>query len=208
MVGLCWLQTGDECAFSLSSAVRASHLDDAIIAEMSAWAPPRLRHLEPDSSAPLIVTVLDDDNRSASILTELGFTPTGIARHHSYTRQMTDPEPEPSLPAGFTVQALTEDANLEDRVRIVTDVWPESSLTLARYYQIRSAPVYQPDLDLCITAPDGRYASFLIAWLDPERGTVQFEPIGARPEFRRMGLTRALIQSALNRSQSLGQHEL
>ena len=69
---------------------------------------------------------------------------------------------------------------------------------------LRAAPMYRQDLDLAVRASDGRYASYLIGWWDPDAKLGLLEPVGARSSYRRLGLTKALIQETLRRFQELG----
>lgn len=68
-------------------------------------------------------------------------------------------------------------------------------------------PEYLPELDLVVAAPDGRLAAFCIFWLDrdPVREVSgQIEPLGVRPEFRGLGLSRAILVQGLRRLQQHG----
>ena len=44
----------------------------------------------------------------------------------------------------------------------------------------------------------------LIGWWDPDARLGLLEPVGARSSYRRLGLTKALIQETLRRFQELG----
>lgn len=66
---------------------------------------------------------------------------------------------------------------------------------------------YRPELDLVAVTPDGRLAGFLVGWLDEARQLAQIEPMGVHPDFRGMGLARALLFEGLRRFQSHGATE-
>jgi len=40
----------------------------------------------------------------------------------------------------------------------------------------------------------------LLAWFDPLTRTVEIEPLGTRPDYRRLGLGRAIVEEVLRRS--------
>jgi mycothiol synthase len=67
-----------------------------------------------------------------------------------------------------------------------------------------------PELDLVAVAPDGTLAGFCVCWITPPlaaRGgarVAQVEPMGVRPEYRRLGLGRALLREGFLRTRALG----
>jgi predicted N-acetyltransferase YhbS len=56
---------------------------------------------------------------------------------------------------------------------------------------------YRPELDIGIEGPDGRIVASCTTWLDDVNRVGLFEPVGVDPEFRRMGLSRAMCFAAL-----------
>ena len=66
------------------------------------------------------------------------------------------------------------------------------------------SPVYRPDLDLVTVAPDGRYASFCILWIDPVNREGYFEPVGTHPDFQDQGLGKAVLTAGLQHLRHLG----
>jgi ribosomal protein S18 acetylase RimI-like enzyme len=65
-------------------------------------------------------------------------------------------------------------------------------------------PQYQPELDLVAVIPEERLAGFLVGWLDEARQLAQIEPMGVHPDFRGMGLARALLFEGLRRFRAHG----
>lgn len=66
------------------------------------------------------------------------------------------------------------------------------------------SPVYRPEMDLVAIAPEGRVAAFCIAWLDFTNRVGLFEPVGVHPDFRLMGLGKAVLAEGLRRMMAYG----
>ncbi|MET8847668.1 GNAT family N-acetyltransferase [Amycolatopsis sp. NPDC004625] len=106
-------------------------------------------------------------------------------------RDLTD-VPRPSLPAGFSFRTAAE-VPPEAVVQAHVDAWAPTSYTDASYEGVRQAPGYRGDLHVLVEAPDGTMACSAIMWFDERNGTVEFEPVGTHPGYRRQGLARAML---------------
>jgi hypothetical protein len=84
----------------------------------------------------------------------------------------------------------------------------ESRFDADAYAAMRLAPVYRPDLDLVIEAPDGSLAGTCTAWLDPTTGWAELEPLGIVPEHRRRGLAGILALDVCRRVAELRGREM
>ncbi|MEV6448708.1 GNAT family N-acetyltransferase [Amycolatopsis sp. NPDC051716] len=106
-------------------------------------------------------------------------------------RDLTDVE-EPSLPAGFAFRTASE-VPPEAVVQAHVDAWTPTSYTASSYEGLRQAPGYRGELHVLVEAPDGTMACSAIMWLDEANETVEFEPVGTHPGYRRQGLARAML---------------
>ncbi len=61
------------------------------------------------------------------------------------------------------------------------------------------ASFYRGDLDLVAVAPGGDIASFCTFRMDPPSRVTELEPIGTLPEYRRLGLAKALLVEGFRR---------
>ncbi len=112
--------------------------------------------------------------------------------------------PEAELPEGFSARHMDIDRDFERRVDLHRKVWNPSKVTYESYRNVTRTPPYTPRLDWVIESPEGDFASYCLLWPDRESGIGLFEPVGTSPEFRRMGLSRAVCISAMREYRKMG----
>jgi len=206
IVALGWfdIDGANEVGPTIHPALVGSAAETDLFARIIAWGEERHAARRGESTEPLGMTLLAEEPESAALAERHGFRFSGKTLYAYHMQELNGPIPEPALPEGYEIVAMTGDVELDDRVEIHREVWAPSKFTLEKYGRLRTAPVYRQDLDLAVRAPDGRYAAYLIAWHDPASRTALFEPVGARSEYRRLGLSRALIYETLRRLRELG----
>jgi ribosomal protein S18 acetylase RimI-like enzyme len=109
-----------------------------------------------------------------------------------------------SPPAGFVLRPVSLPHDLAARVDVHRTAFAPSRLTAESYRAVAARPPYRPDLDWVAVAPDGRFAAFCLVWLDEENGVAEMEPVGTHPDFRRLGLARAVCLAALGAARERG----
>lgn len=117
-------------------------------------------------------------------------------------RDLTDTG-QPALPAGFRFRTAGE-AGPEAAVRAHVDAWAPLSYTAQSYEDVRQTAAYRDDLHVLVEAPDGTMASSTIMWLDEVNKTVEFEPVGTHPGYRRLGLARAMMLHGMQLARAAG----
>lgn len=117
-------------------------------------------------------------------------------------RDLTDVE-QPVLPAGFRFRTADE-AGPEAAVRAHVDAWTPSAYTAQSYEDVRQTAAYRGDLHVLVEAPDGTMASSTVMWLDKANKTVEFEPVGTHPDYRRLGLARAMMLHGMHLARAAG----
>jgi ribosomal protein S18 acetylase RimI-like enzyme len=117
-------------------------------------------------------------------------------------RELTEVQ-RPVLPAGFRFRTADE-AGPEAAVRAHLDAWTPSPYTAQSYHDVRRTAAYRGDLHVLVEAPDGTMASSAIMWLDEANKTVEFEPVGTHPDYRRLGLARAMMLHGMHLARAAG----
>jgi ribosomal protein S18 acetylase RimI-like enzyme len=115
-----------------------------------------------------------------------------------------DTLPEPDPPPGFELRPVSLPDDLADRVQAHRAAFAPSRVTEASYGALVSRPPYRADLDWVAVAPDGRFAAFCLVWLDEQNRVAEMEPVGTHPDFRRLGLARAVCLAALRAARERG----
>lgn len=110
---------------------------------------------------------------------------------------------EPPVPDGFALRTVGPE-DVESRVDAHRSAFEPSRVTVESYGNVIAAWPYRPELDCIAVAPDGRVASYVLAWYDDANRVGLFEPVGTHQDFRRLGLARAVSLDALRRLREAG----
>ena len=154
------------------------------------------------------VIIDNNDHDSRRIAEELGF----VATTEQETTAMIDITDKLSydLPEGFSIVSMADGwdflqynevmwrgfnhpgapANSEDELRVRKEML--------------SSPLIIPEIVLAVVAPDGRYVSHCGMWYAPGDKYALVEPVATHPDFRRMGLGRAVVLEDVKRCGQLG----
>lgn len=114
---------------------------------------------------------------------------------------------EPQLPDGFRLRSVADyDGDIRTRVAVHQAAWAElgTRVTLDTYPVVMRTWPYRADLDFVLEAPDGRGVAFALGWYDEANRIGEFEPVGTAPDFRRLGLGRAVNLFGLHRFRDAG----
>lgn len=171
--------------------------DPALLPQMIDWAQARA------TEQPLYIVTLDTNQAETATLEAQGFKAEPAYGLHLRRRLDRETVP-PMLPEGFTIRPLAGDSEAEQRAVLHQKAFNSKNVTVEGYRNVIRAPLYQPDLDLVVVAPDGCFVSFCLCWLDRANRVGLFEPVGTHPDYRRLGLARAVMLEGLCRMQARG----
>jgi ribosomal protein S18 acetylase RimI-like enzyme len=114
--------------------------------------------------------------------------------------------PKVPLPEGFTLRRV-EASDAFQRAQAQHRAF-EAELPfeeyLGKYQHFMASPGFARGREWIVAAPDGRVASFCMAWPDRASRIGQIDPVGTHPEFQRKGFGKAVMFAGLRDLQSAG----
>jgi mycothiol synthase len=188
--------------------------DDDLGSQVLAWVEERARQIagKPNGHPMWFTPARDDHHNRIALLKDAGFRSLEHDPVNPWTQlylaQPASAIPSVSLPDGFVIRPLGGESEVAAYVLLHRAAFGSESMTAAWRTRTLRQSGYDPDLDLVVIAPDGQLAAFCICWFTEHgpdgRPAGQVEPMGVHPEFRRLGLGRALICENLRRLQMRG----
>jgi mycothiol synthase len=147
--------------------------------------------------------VMNCDTIRKDILLAQGYVASNEPAFYYTMRSLQIPIPDSKLPEGFSMRSVAgeEEAEVVQAVHAGAfgSIWQPGE-----YRNVMRTPGFHIDHELVVVAPDGRFAAFLIYWVDPISKSGLFEPVGCHKDFQRLGLTRALMYEGMRRMISHG----
>jgi mycothiol synthase len=172
---------------------------DALGSEIVAWGVECMRRRSLDAGEEMSLDSCSSPKLTAHIrhLEVNGFERQSTLSLN-YFRSLSDPITTYPLPDGFTCRAAAGESEAQALVDLQHAAFGTENMTLERRLAIMRAPDYVADLDLVVTAPDGRLAAFCVCMQrDDQTDEAYTEPIGVHPAFRSLGLGKAILALAL-----------
>jgi mycothiol synthase len=145
----------------------------------------------------LSIGVAECDKHRLNCLTALGYQ--AVKRESAMRRRsLAEPIPAAILPEGFSIRSVAGEHEAALLAEVHNSAFT-SKWTAEKYLEVMRSASFKVEHELVVIAPDGRFAAFLIYWLDPVSQSGLFEPVGCHKEFRRQGLTKALMLEGMKR---------
>ncbi len=167
--------------------------------EMVMW---QRMQAEGSEKTSLSLSVAAADTERIKCLRLLGYE-EGKVTNVVDSRALSESIPVSVLPDGFSIRSVAG----EHEAALVAEVHNSSfgpGWTPEEYIKVMRTPGFDFERELVVVAPDGRFAAFLIYWLDPISKSGLFEPVGCHKEFQHKGLTKALMHEAMRRMVKAG----
>jgi ribosomal protein S18 acetylase RimI-like enzyme len=180
--------------------------------EALSWAEERiaeLRRIDPELwGGALVSGARQDDARRIEFLEQHGFRFCGKYAEVNMLRRLDGPIPNPATQGGYQVRSVGKDANeISKRAAAQREVWQPwtvGDVSDEDYTRFMLLPGYDRDLDIVAITDDGVIAAYVNGWIDTVNKIGDFGPVGALPDYRRRGLTRAVLLESMRRMQAFG----
>ena len=122
--------------------------------------------------------------------------------------EINKPVPKAALPNGFSLKSLEDENNLQKVDRALHRGFnhkgePDGSGIAGRKLA-QSVPNYRKDLQIVVEAPDGNWVAYSGMWYESVNKIAYVEPVATDPDYRRMGLGRAVVWEGIRRCGELG----
>lgn len=204
-----YAMVGDDPQFFCQ--VLPQHEWSGIESEALGWAEALVADLRRDDPAQwggaLVSGARQDDAARIGFLEEHGFHYRDESAEVDMIRSLDGALPEVVLPEGFRVRSLAGAEEVGERTAAYREVWQPwtvGDVSDGDYRALMGLPGYDRELDLVAVGPGGVIAAYVNCWLDPVNCIGDFGPVGARPAYRRRGLTRAVLCEGLRRLHAAG----
>ncbi|MEZ4631995.1 MAG: GNAT family N-acetyltransferase [Deinococcales bacterium] len=161
----------------------------------------RLKDLPPEKRV-LSTNIAASDEKTITCLKALGYQ----IKPSNYTqalRPLAMPIPSPVLPEAFQIRHVLGEAEAPLVAKVHQAAFARA-WTAEDYLKVMQTPGFSTERELVVVAPDGRFAAFLIYWLDPVSKSGLLEPVGCHQDFQKRGLTKALMYEAMRRMLNAG----
>jgi len=200
---------------SFDCQVRPEYEWRGIETDALAWAETqlnKLRQLDDNRwDSELVSGSRQDDFRRIAFLEEHGFHYSGKFAEVNMLRTLSAVLPALEVPNGCQVRSMADGEDIDGRAAAQREVWQPwtvGNINAVDYAYLMRLPGYHPDLDVVSIAPDGSIAAYVNGWIDPVNLIGDIGPVGARPAYRRQGLTRLAIGETIRRMQKYGMNRL
>lgn len=154
------------------------------------------------------INCFEDDTFKMKILQSNGFVKDESDFFLHQVIELRD-IPDIEIPEEFVIRTVQGIAELHSRAELHRQVFstPEepSQMSDEKYSRIMNLPGYNTDLFIDMVAHYGdEFTCFAGIWIDKENNVAYVEPVGTKEQYRKKGLARTTIYSALQRASSLG----
>lgn len=159
------------------------------------------------------IVISDLDSKFQDIAVHLGYVATNEKESESIFYLDRTP-PACNLPRGFHITALKETYDLYQYKRVL---WKGFNHELngegefkysEQIEQEANQEMMRPNVDLslkiAVVAPNGNFVSYCGMWYDQKAGFAEIEPVATDPDYRKMGLGKALVLEGIRRVGKLG----
>lgn len=150
---------------------------------------------------PIYIEQFQKDTHRTNLLKATNFTEA--VNEINLTRRNLYEVAQVTLPDGFSIRGATHE-DYEQLAEVHNRSFGSGFTPEIYRDEVMLKPGYDPQRELVVVAPDGRFAAFCVIWFDDVNKVGLFEPVGTHEEFRRMGLASTLMTHAMSLMKARG----
>ncbi|MCX7709728.1 MAG: GNAT family N-acetyltransferase [Clostridia bacterium] len=175
--------------------------------ELAEYAFEYLSKTDEHGNRSLNMNIDDKDKEFREIALDLGFQET---KDLEQTAEFIIPGQfsEVSLPEGYSIVSLSEENDLNKINRVLWRGFNHPGEVPDEEIQGRiksqSGPDFNKDITMAVKAPNGNFVSYSGMWYDPNTDYAIVEPVATDPDYRRMGLGKAVVLEGIRRCGEMG----
>jgi len=154
----------------------------------------------PNKKEKLRIHTIEGNSVRELLLSELGYKKGEISMYLRL-RPVNLPIPDFGCPESYEIRSVKGRPDYDQLASVTRLVFGHGKWFNAEIYEgITRCSFYKQDLDLVAVAPDETFASFCTFRMDPISKITNLEPVGTHPNYRKLGLAKALIFEGLRRA--------
>jgi predicted N-acetyltransferase YhbS len=161
-----------------------------------------------DGRVYLALFVNETDSELEALAEERGFAKWQDSSEEHSRMVLDRPVPEISLPHGFSLKSLADENDFHKINRVLWRGFnhegppPEEEVQSRR--EMQRAPNFCKELNIVAVAPEGHFVSYSGIWYVEANRIAYVEPVATDPDYRRMGLGKAVVLECIRRVMTLG----
>ncbi len=145
------------------------------------------------------INILEGNPEREKLLSKMGYKNQNIYGYYRI-RKTGAPLPTFPCPEGFEIRTLKR-ADYDQLALLIRRVFGHGDYFTSEILEwLASCSFYKKDLDLVVVTPEDIIASFCTFRLDPTSRIISLEPMGTNPDYRGLGLGKAILSEGIKRS--------
>lgn len=159
------------------------------------------------------IVIADADLKFQDIAANLGFIATP-QKESDAIFNLDKTSTDYNLPEGFHITTMKETFDPYQYLRVLWkgfnhELTGEGEFQFSKEKEeLCKEEMIRPNVDLnlkvAVVAPDGNFAAYCGMWYDPKAGYAVIEPVATDPQYRKMGLGKAVVLEGIRRVGELG----
>lgn len=166
--------------------------EELLGSEIVAWGEACVRKMTAGEAATLDTSCREDYASRIVFLKQHGFQQTDTTTIRM-VRDLSQPIPEPALPAGFTIRPLAGTQEAGAVAAMHRAAFGTEYMTTENRLAIMNTDEYDLSLDLVVITPDGTIAANCICSVNAQEKQGNTDPVATHPGYQGRGLARALL---------------